>query len=105
MKFFVIEISYTAPLTEIDRVLLKHREFLQTGYDQKRLLLSGPQNPRTGGVLIARGESLEEVQQFFANDPYQLEKLTTYRFIEFTPVKHLPAVAEWIGATTQAPRP
>jgi len=105
MKFFVIEISYTAPLTEIDRVLLKHREFLQTGYDQKRLLLSGPQNPRTGGVLIARGESLEEVKQFFANDPYQLEKLANYRFIEFTPVKHLPDVASWIGATTQAPKP
>jgi uncharacterized protein YciI len=105
MKFFVIEISYTTPLTEIDRVLLKHREFLQTGYDQKRLLLSGPQNPRTGGVLIARGESLEEVKQFFSNDPYQLEKLATYRFIEFTPVKHLPVVADWIGATTQAPKP
>ena len=105
MKFFLIEISYTAPLTEIDRVLQKHRAFLQTGYDQKRLLLSGPQNPRKGGVLIVRGESLEEVQRFFAHDPYQLEKLATYRFVEFTPVKHLPEVAGWIGAPAQAPKP
>lgn len=98
MKFFVIEITYTAPLTEIDRVLQAHRDFLQTGYDQKRLLLSGPQNPRKGGVLIARGESLEEAQSFFARDPYQANKLATYRYIEFTPVKHQPVVAEWIGA-------
>jgi uncharacterized protein YciI len=105
MKFFVVEITYTAPLTEIDRVLQTHREFLQTGYDQKRLLLSGPQNPRKGGVVIARGESLEEVQAFFARDPYQMNKLATYRFIEFTPMKHLPAVADWIGATVQPPKP
>ncbi len=98
MKFFVVEITYTAPLTEIDRVLQSHREFLQTGYDQQRLLLSGPQNPRKGGVIIARAESLEDAQSFFARDPYQVNKLATYRYIEFTPVKHQPIVAEWISA-------
>jgi uncharacterized protein YciI len=98
MKFFVVEITYTAALPEIDRVLQSHREFLQTGYDQKRLLLSGPQTPRTGGVVIARGESVDAVKAFFAQDPYQVNKLATYRFIEFTPVKHQPFMADWIGA-------
>jgi uncharacterized protein YciI len=104
MKFFIVEITYTASLTEIDRVLQTHRDFLQTGYNQKCLLLSGPQNPRKGGIIIARGKSLEEIQAFFARDPYQIEKLATYRFIEFTPVKHLPEVANWIGAPSQLPK-
>ncbi|MFT3783791.1 MAG: YciI family protein [Nibricoccus sp.] len=105
MKFCVVEITYTAPLAEIDRVLQSHRDFLQIGYDEKRLLLSGPQNPRTGGVVIARGESVEDVKAFFARDPYQVNQLANYRFIEFTPVKHQPFVADWIGATAQPGKP
>jgi uncharacterized protein YciI len=105
MKFFVVEITYTAPLTEIDRALPSHRLFLQSGYDQKFLLLSGPKSQRTGGIIVARSESAEEVRVFFSHDPYLVEKLATYRFVEFTPVKHSPAVAEWNGAPAQAPRP
>jgi uncharacterized protein YciI len=105
MKFFVIEITYRAPLTEIDRALSAHRQFLQNAYDQNRLLLSGPQNPRIGGIIIARGQSLDEVQAFFAGDPYQMAKLASYRYIEFAPVKHLPAIANWVGDGTQTPKP
>ena len=105
MKFFIIEITYRAPLTEIDRALSAHRQFLQNAYNQNRLLLSGPQTPRTGGIIVARGQSLDEVQAFFAADPYQMAKLASYRFIEFAPAKHLPAIADWVGGETQASKP
>jgi uncharacterized protein YciI len=102
MKFFVVEITYTAPLPEIDQALQSHRDFLQTGYDQKRLLVSGPQDPRKGGIIVARGESPEEIQVFFARDPYQAKNLATYRFIEFAPVKYQPFIADWIAAGVQS---
>jgi len=105
MKFFIVEITYTAPLSEIDRALAAHRQFLQTGYDQNRLLLSGPQTPRVGGIIIARGQSLEELQAFFTSDPYQIASLATYRYIEFSPVKHQPAVSDWVRASAQSPKP
>jgi len=97
MKHFVIEVTYTAPLATIEHSLAAHRAFLQTGYDAQRLLMSGPQNPRIGGLIIARGESLEEVQAFFARDPFQTGKIATYRFIEFAPVKFAPCVTSWIS--------
>ncbi len=96
MKHFLIEITYTAPMTTIDAILPEHRNFLQTGYDAGMLLCSGPQNPRTGGIIIARGESLEAVQNFFMNDPYQKNNAATYRFVEFSPVKHQPFLKDWV---------
>ena len=95
MLHFAIEITYTAALPEIDRVLPAHRAFLQTGYDRGLLLMSGPQNPRTGGVLIARAPSRAELEAFLRNDPYQVQGLATYRFIEFNPVKRQPLLESW----------
>ena len=97
MKHYVLEITYTAPLARIEEILPQHRAFLQTGYDRGWLLMSGPLNPRTGGIVVARAPSLEEIQAFFRQDPYQLNQLATYRFAEFSPVKHQPSMESWIA--------
>lgn len=99
MLHFVIEITYTAPLAEIDRVLPAHRAFLQTGYDRGWLLASGPQNPRTGGIIIARAPSRAELETFFRDDPYQQAKAALYRFVEFNPVKRQPLLEAWVTGT------
>jgi uncharacterized protein YciI len=95
MRHFLVEITYTAPLTAIDAAVSAHRAFLQGGYDHGLLLMSGPMNPRSGGVVIARGESVEAIKAFFHNDPYQRQGLASYRIVEFTPVKHQPQIADW----------
>jgi len=95
MKHFIIIITYTAPFEEINKILASHREFLQNGYDSNRILMSGPQNPKTGGIVIARGESEENLLNFFSNDPYKLNQVAEYRFIEFNPVKHQPFLTDW----------
>jgi uncharacterized protein YciI len=97
MRHFVVEITYTAPLTAIDAVLPAHRAFLQQGYETGQLLMSGPMTPRMGGIVIARAESIEAVQAFFRDDPYQQQGLADYRYVEFTPVKHQAIVAAWCG--------
>jgi uncharacterized protein YciI len=95
MKHFIVIISYTALLDRIDEVLPQHREFLSSGYEKGILLMSGPQNPRTGGIVVARGENSEEIKRFFDNDPYKLNGLAVYDFIEFNPVKHQDFIKEW----------
>ncbi|MDE1170169.1 MAG: YciI family protein [Verrucomicrobium sp.] len=97
MKHFYIEITYTAPLEVVAETLGVHRDFLQTGYDQGILLLSGPMNPRTGGFIVGRGDSLEEFQAFMADDPFLKKNVASYRFVEFVPVKHQPFLQEWFG--------
>lgn len=95
MKHYLVEITYTAPLLAIDAALGAHRGFLQGGYDRGLLLMSGPMTPRTGGVVIARGESAQIVEMFFRDDPFKTGNLATYRIVEFTPVKHQPLISDW----------
>ena len=63
MKHFVVEIIYKAPIDKIEEVLEKHREFLDEGYKKGMLLMSGPQVPRIGGIVIARAESMESLAE------------------------------------------
>lgn len=96
MKHFVAEITFTVPFEKVEPVVPAHREFLKAGYDSELLLMSGPQNPRVGGVLIARADSLETLQAFTAKDPYVLNGVASYRFIEFNPVKYQSFMESWL---------
>jgi uncharacterized protein YciI len=100
MLHFLVEITYTAPLDAIDHALPAHRAFLQRGYDAGLLLMSGPQNPRSGGVIIARAPTREALAAFFADDPYRRAKLADYRIVEFAPVKRQPFLNDWCSAET-----
>ena len=96
MKHFIVEITYTVPAEQLGDVTPEHRAYLQTGYDSGLLLFSGPQVPRVGGIAVARAASLEEIQQFFADDPYQKRGLAIYRFVEFNPVKNQAFMEPWL---------
>ncbi|NLF52525.1 MAG: hypothetical protein GX577_15460 [Leptolinea sp.] len=96
MKHFLVLIEYLIPVEELGDILPRHRSFLQTGYEKGILLLSGPKEPRTGGVAIARVESKEAIEEFFSQDPYQIEHVATHQFVEFNPVLHQPWLENWI---------
>lgn len=96
MKHFLIELTYSAPIEKIDEAVQAHRAYLQVGYDSGMLLCSGPQNPKTGGIIIGRAESKEAIELFFNQDPFQKQGLAIYRFVEFNPVKHQSFLASWV---------
>jgi uncharacterized protein YciI len=95
MKHFIIEITYLIPFEQIRETVPAHRAFLQSGYDCGWLLMSGPQNPLTGGIVVARAPDLEALQAFFQDDPYRQHSLASYRFMEFNPVKRQAFMDEW----------
>lgn len=96
MKHFVVDIQYLVPVEQLADVLPAHRAFLQTGYDKGILLLSGPKEPRTGGLVVARSESLEDLREFFSHDPYYLTKLVVHTFTEFNPVLRQTWLEDWV---------
>jgi uncharacterized protein YciI len=97
MKHFLVEITYQAPLEEIDKVTPEHRAFLQQGYDSGLLLYSGRQVPPASGLILARAESQEALEMFFAGDPYRIAGMGNYRFGEFGPTKFQPFLQDWIA--------
>jgi uncharacterized protein YciI len=84
----IVHLSYIAPLSEVDKYLQAHREFLDYYYKQGLLLASGPTIPRTGGIIIALTQDKPSVETIFKSDPYYLADIAQYEFIAFTPVKH-----------------
>ncbi len=100
MKHFVIEITYTVPVEQMAEITPLHRAFLKEGYERGWLLLSGPQVPRVGGMIVARAPSLEALRQFFAGDPYVTRGVAAYRYIEFDPLFRQSFLEDWV---TQEP--
>lgn len=94
-KHFVIESSYLADLGQIDEKLAAHRAHLESGYQSGMLLASGPQVPRTGGMILARARERSEIEEFLAVDPFARAGLAKYRVIEFQPVKQAPSFSGW----------
>ncbi|MCB1140839.1 MAG: GTP cyclohydrolase [Leptospiraceae bacterium] len=97
MKYYIILLKYMKPIEEIDRLLAEHRNYLDSGYQKGILLMSGPLEPREGGVLVAKSSGLEEIREFCHQDPFYLNGCTDYHFIEFHPVKHREELKAWIG--------
>jgi uncharacterized protein YciI len=96
---FIIKLSYKAAISEVDKYLQAHREFLDYYYKQGLLLLSGPMKPRTGGILIALTTDKPYLESILQQDPYYLAEIATYELIEFTPVKHRDELASLINKT------
>lgn len=95
----IVHLTYIAPLTEVDKYLQSHREFLDYYYKQGLLLASGPMKPRIGGIIIALSQDMQAVETIFKSDPYYLADIAKYEFIAFTPVKHKDEIKDLISAT------
>lgn len=93
---FIIELTYKVPMSEVDKYLQAHREFLDYHYKQGLLLASGPQKPRVGGILIALSNDRAHLESILKDDPYCLADIADYRLIEFTPVKHRDEIKQLI---------
>lgn len=84
----IITLKYVKPLAVIDSLLTGHRQWLDEGYRQSKFICSGPQNPRTGGVIIADVAGVEEAELLVQKDPFYINGAAEYGFIEFSPVKY-----------------
>ena len=95
MKHFLVEATYAAPFEEVREAYPRHRAWLQKGYDMGLFLCSGPKVPATGGYLVARAESVEALRAMFEEEPFNRERLATFTFTEFQPVKRQDWTEHW----------
>ena len=66
---FLILLTYKVPIEEVERVTPAHREFLDRAYKANQLLVSGPQVPRKGGVIVSLVKTRDEVDEIIKADP------------------------------------
>jgi uncharacterized protein YciI len=81
---FVIELIYKADLARIDRAMKVHLAFLNKYYAAGHFLVSGRKVPRDGGIIIAVGDSKEQIEAIVREDPFVAKGLADFRVIEFS---------------------
>jgi uncharacterized protein YciI len=47
-------------------------------------ICSGPQIPRTGGIILCRSASLETVKNLIEEDPFKINGVAQYEITEFS---------------------
>ena len=80
---FVVELTYRATLAEIDAQMAAHVVFLKKYYAAGHFLISGRKVPRDGGIIIAVGESKDQVERILREDPFVARGLADFRIIQF----------------------
>ena len=90
---FLILLTYTCPLDQVEPHLAAHREFLQHGYASGHFLMSGRREPRTGGVILAQGEHRAAIETLMHDDPFYRAGVTAMQIIEFIPTMTVSSLA------------
>jgi uncharacterized protein YciI len=94
---FVIELIYKATLAEIDAQMAAHMRFLKKYYASGNFVVSGRKIPRDGGVIIALGDSREQVEAIAREDPFCMGGLAEFRVIEFRASQRADDLPKRIG--------
>jgi uncharacterized protein YciI len=97
---FVIELQYTAELSAIDAHMGAHVKWLKKYYASGNFLVSGRKIPRDGGIILAVGESREQIEKIIAEDPFNSNGLALFRIIEFRASQRAPDIDSRIAATS-----
>ncbi|HWR03976.1 MAG TPA: YciI family protein [Humidesulfovibrio sp.] len=80
---YLVLMNYVKPTEVIDELLPEHRKFLEANYQAGLFLLSGPREPRNGGVILAQAGSRWELAAVLEQDPFVTQGAATYEIIEF----------------------
>ncbi len=82
---FIAILTYKKPLSEVDKYLQAHRDYLAEHYAAGDFIASGPQNPRVGGVIMIKASGRESVNTIISQDPFNINSIADYQIVEFTP--------------------
>ncbi|WPO69892.1 YciI family protein [Streptomyces sp. KN37] len=92
---FILELTYTAPVSAVDEQLAAHVAWLDELYEAGVFIASGRKNPRDGGVIIAVAEDRARIEEITAADPFVLAGVCVYRITEFYATKTAPELAPY----------
>ena len=84
---FLLLSRYVKPLDEVDAHLGAHREFLDRQYAAGHFIVSGPLEPRSGGVIVTVDMPRAQLDAIMQEDPFFREGVSEYQVLEFSATK------------------
>lgn len=84
---FIFNLTYVKSLSEVERLLPAHIQFLEEHYKNNLFICSGRKVPRTGGIILCNCTDTAEAKVIMEKDPFYKEGIAKYEIIEFSPSK------------------
>lgn len=84
---FIVSITYISEMSQIDKYLEAHIEYLDRNYERGVFIASGRKVPRSGGIILAKARNRSELEEILNNDPFKIHNLADYELTEFVPTK------------------
>jgi uncharacterized protein YciI len=81
-------LSYKKDMSEVEKFIEPHAEFLNKYYAEGKIIFSGRKNPRTGGIIVFHSVKKEEVMEIVKQDPFYQNKIADYDITEVIPTKY-----------------
>lgn len=85
----ILSLNYIVPLEKVDAVVEPHMAWVKKGYDDGHFIASGRKVPRTGGLILSRGDRAE-IEAYCAADPFVLAGVAEYEITEVAFTTTLP---------------
>ena len=82
---FIVSLTYKAELSEVDKHIEGHIQFLEKYYATGNFIASGRKVPRTGGVILVQANDRDEVEVIIKEDPFFIADVADYDVTEFIP--------------------
>ncbi|MCX8641205.1 MULTISPECIES: YciI family protein [unclassified Gilliamella] len=84
---FIFSITYLKPISEVEKYLPQHIDYLERHYQSGHFIASGRKVPRIGGVILCRAENKEQALTIMQKDPFYIYQIAQYELLEFIPTK------------------
>ena len=84
---FIVSITYISEMSQIDKYLDAHIEYLDRNYERGVFIASGRKVPRSGGIILAKTRNRSELEEILNDDPFKIHNLADYELTEFVPTK------------------
>ena len=101
---FIFSLTYVKPLSEVERLLPAHIQFLDEHYKKHLFMCSGRKIPRTGGIILCNCADMAEAKAIMEKDPFYKEGIARYDIIEFVPSKSSEAFQTAMAKQTKQQR-
>ncbi len=84
---YIISLEYVKDMEAVEMVFDEHIQYVEKYFKSGHFICSGRKVPRTGGVILARAGSQEEIERIAKEDPYHLYGVSKFTITQFMPTR------------------
>lgn len=85
MKYFIVEGILKNIDKMNDNIMKEHMAYTQKAMDVGLILMSGLKKDMSGGIFIMKSESVEKVEEYLHNEPFNKYGIQDYKITDFEP--------------------